>query len=50
MEGLSSYRLGYVANCLSLELGASHTVRALFALRQQAARRGRTVEQGTASL
>ncbi|HEX8700303.1 MAG TPA: UV DNA damage repair endonuclease UvsE [Myxococcaceae bacterium] len=27
MEGLSSYRLGYVANCLSLELGASHTVR-----------------------
>ena len=27
MENLSSYRLGYVANCLSLELGASHTCR-----------------------
>jgi len=26
-EGLSTYRLGYVANCLSLELGASHTCR-----------------------
>ncbi|QRO02038.1 UV DNA damage repair endonuclease UvsE [Archangium violaceum] len=26
-EGLSSYRLGYVANCLSLEVGASHTCR-----------------------
>ncbi|AKJ03502.1 UV DNA damage endonuclease [Archangium gephyra] len=26
-EGLSSYRLGYVANCLSLGLGASHTCR-----------------------
>jgi UV DNA damage endonuclease len=27
MEELSSYRLGYVANCLSLGLGASHTCR-----------------------
>jgi UV DNA damage endonuclease len=27
MEGLSSYRLGYVAHCLTLELGASHTCR-----------------------
>ncbi|WNG14891.1 UV DNA damage repair endonuclease UvsE [Cystobacter fuscus] len=26
-EGLSTYRLGYVANCLSLGLGASHTCR-----------------------
>jgi len=26
-EGLSTYRLGYVANCLSLEVGASHTCR-----------------------
>jgi UV DNA damage endonuclease len=26
-EGLSTYRLGYVANCLSIELGASHTCR-----------------------
>ena len=26
-EGLSSYRLGYVANCLSLGVGASHTCR-----------------------
>ncbi len=26
-EGLSTYRLGYVANCLSLGVGASHTCR-----------------------
>lgn len=26
-EGLSSYRLGYVANCLTLGVGASHTCR-----------------------
>ncbi|WP_232537482.1 hypothetical protein [Cystobacter fuscus] len=26
-EGLPTYRLGYVANCLSLGLGASHTCR-----------------------
>ena len=27
MEGASTYRLGYVANCLTLGVGASHTCR-----------------------